>query len=329
MKNNLMILLIAIMQFSFYSCKNISQKDQPADTLMVKRTLAEIWYKTGGHFEDGKYIGGAEFKKFNSLRVPDECTDHSFFMKYEGPGWESDKIGYRLYLDWRNAIDIFGKKVDTLVLPYVGQDGYESYHLMADWGQDILKVGESLGIGTLGFWDGKKAQRVAETDSVYCSIAEDGNSRSEVQIDYYGWKIDNSSVNLSTSLSIEAGSRATKYTIGIDGKLSNLCTGIVKLEETSIIQDTNKTGWNYLATWGKQSLSGDSLGLAVLFRANQLSEITSDELSHVIVLNPIDNKLEYYFLGAWEKEPEGIKSKKEFIVYLEELAKSLNTVLGK
>ncbi len=313
------------MQFFLLSCSNSSRNEtSQADTLSTKKTLAELWYKTGGHFEDGKYIGGTEFKKFNSLWVPDECTDHSFFIKYEGPGWESDKIGYRLYLDWRNAIDIYGKKVDSLVLPSVGQDGYDSYHQMADWGQDILKVGESLGIGTLGFWDGKKAQRVAETDSVFCKIAEDGYDRSEVQIDYYGWKINNTSVDLNTALSIEAGSRATKYSIGYKGNLKKLCTGIVKMEKTELIQGTGKEGWNYLATWGKQSLAGDSLGLAVLFRVDQLSDITSDEFSHVVVLNPANNKLEYYFLGAWEQEPGGIKSKKEFIAYLDILAESLS-----
>jgi hypothetical protein len=325
MKATLITLVIALMQFYLLSCNNTSQKSlSDSDSLSQKRTLAELWYKTGGHFEGGKYIGGTEFRKFNSLRVPDECTDHSFYMKYEGPGWESDKIGYRLYLDWRNAIDIFGKKVDTLVLPYIGQDGYESYHLMSDWGQDILKVGESLGIGTLGYWDGKRAQRIAETDSVICRIAQDGNDRSEVQIDYYGWKIDNTSVNLSSSLSIEAGSRDTKYLIEFEGTLPNLCTGIVKMEETATILGKNNKGWNYLATWGKQSLAGDSLGLAVLFKADQLKEITSDEVSHVIVLTPENNRLEYRFLGVWEQEPGGIKTKKEFVTYLDQLTKDQN-----
>ncbi len=330
MKNTTLFFFLALMLIFPSSCINTHQKElTQADTLSTKRTLAELWYKTGGHFEHGKYIGGSEFRKFDSLRVPDECTDHSFFIKYEGPGWESDKIGYRLYLDWRNAIDIFGKKVDTLVLPYVGQDGYESYHQMADWGQDILKVGESLGIGTLAYWDGKKAQRIAETDSVYCKIAEDGNNRSEIKIDYYGWKIANTSINVNTSLSIETGSRATKYSVNIDNQLNNLCTGIVKMNETEVIEGFQKNGWNYYATWGKQSLANDSLGLAVLYRTDQFIELTSDEFSHVIVLNPSDNSLEYYFLGAWEQEPGGIKSRKEFIAYLNSLCGQLNTSVSR
>jgi hypothetical protein len=293
-------------------------------TAQTKKTLAELWYKTGGYFEQGKYVGGSSFQKFNSLWVPAGCTDHSFFMKYEGPGWESDKIGYRLYLDWRNAIDIFGKKVDTLVLPYVGQDGYDSYHEMSGWGMDILKVGESLGIGSLAFWDGKNAQRVAKTDSVYCRIAEDGDLRSEVQVDYYGWKIDNKSVDLKTSLSIQAGSRATKYSVQLDTPLENLCTGIVKSDETVLLKSNGSGAWSYLATWGKQSLAGDSLGLAILYKTNQLISITEDQYSHVIVLLPDNIQLEYYLLGAWEQEPQGIKTQKAFTGYLNKQLVLLN-----
>jgi hypothetical protein len=321
MKNILPALVTTMTLLILFSCKNADPTTQTGnDTVLIKKTLAEIWYKTGGHFENGKYIGGSEFKKFDFLRVPDECTDHSFFIKYEGPGWESDKIGYRIYLDWRNAVDIFGKKADTIILPYVGQDGYESYHAMADWGQDILKVGESLGIGTLGYWDGKSAKRVSETDSVICKI-KDGDTIAKVMIDYYGWNINKTKLDLETSLSIESGSRVTKYEIDITGNIDNLCTGIVKMEETTLLNSQHEKGWNYLATWGKQSLAGDSLGLAILYEA--CKEITSDEFSHVVVLKPSGNKLVYYFLGAWEKEPGGITTKTEFKFYLDSLVNNL------
>ncbi|WP_300977302.1 DUF4861 family protein, partial [Flavobacterium sp.] len=72
------------------------------------KTYAEISVKEGGKWEGRKYIGGT-FKNVQKLKLAPEHTDHSFDIRYEGPGWESNKIGYRLYLDWRNAIDIFGK----------------------------------------------------------------------------------------------------------------------------------------------------------------------------------------------------------------------------
>src|SRR5215469_12621265 len=37
-------------------------------------------------------------------------TDALFSKKIQGPGWESDKNGWRLYFDPRNAIDLLGKR---------------------------------------------------------------------------------------------------------------------------------------------------------------------------------------------------------------------------
>lgn len=126
-----------------------------------KRTQAELSRKVGGQFVNRKYQGGT-FQNVQFLRVPPEHTDHSYFIRYEGPGWESDKVGYRFYLDWRNAIDIYGKKVPGMVLQNVGQDGFDSYHEMADWGMDVFKVGNSLGVGSFGMWYKNKANRVAD-----------------------------------------------------------------------------------------------------------------------------------------------------------------------
>ncbi|MEJ2307675.1 MAG: DUF4861 family protein, partial [candidate division WOR-3 bacterium] len=117
-----------------------------------KRTQAILSIKCGGEWKVNKYVGGT-FKDTNSLKTPPGHTDHSEFIRFEGPGWESDKVGYRLYLDWRNGTDIFGKKVDDMVLQDVGQDGFESYHEMSPWGMDILKVGDALGIGAVGKWE--------------------------------------------------------------------------------------------------------------------------------------------------------------------------------
>ena len=108
------------------------------------KTYAEISIKEGGYWKGREYMEG-KFKNVADLKVPSEHTDHSWYIRYEGPGWESNKIAYRLYLDWRNAIDIFGKVTETMVLSQVGQDGFDSYHEPQPWGSDILKVGKAKG----------------------------------------------------------------------------------------------------------------------------------------------------------------------------------------
>lgn len=293
----------------------------------TQRTQAELSHKFDGEFKDRKYIGG-KFKNVNNLRVPAEHTDHSSFIRYEGPGWESDKVGYRYYLDWRNAIDIFGKKVSDMVLQNVGQDGYDSYHEMSDWGMDILNVGESLGIGSIAAWNDNKAYRVAETDTITCQITAKGPIYSQITTRYYGWKIEGKKYDLISNLSITAGSRMTKHSISITNNPDNLCTGIVKHDNTKILKGSkSNNGWNYLATYGKQSLADDNLGMAILYKNSDVMEITEDENSHVTVLKVNEGNLDYYFLAAWEKEPNGIKNGNEFQKYLDVEIEKLNNPL--
>jgi hypothetical protein len=290
-----------------------------------QRAQAEISVKTGGAWEDRVYQGGS-FKNVKYLRVPDEHTDHSFYIRYEGPGWESDRIGYRFYLDWRNAVDIFGKMTDEMVLQDVGQDGFDSYHEPADWGMDILKVGESLGLGSVGIWaaDGK-AKRVEETDSITCHIVSSGPIQAEVETNYYGWQAGEVKTNLRSILTISAGSRLTHHQLTTSAELDNLCTGIVihDLAEFSLLEPED-TQWMCLYSYGKQSLAEDNLGMAVLFRSDDMMEITGDDHSKVVVLDPSGGELEYYYLAAWEKEPAGIRDAGEFRSYLEHVLARLN-----
>jgi hypothetical protein len=290
----------------------------------AQRAYGELSHKAGGHFEDQMYLGGT-FTNVEYLRVPPEHTDHSTFIRYEGPGWESDKVGYRFYLDWRNAIDIFGKKVDRMVLPNIGQDGFDSYHEMSVWGMDVLKVGESLGIGSVGMWAGDTTERVAQTDSITCAVIADGPIQALIRTHYYGWSVGGREYDLVSDQSIVAGSRATRHTLQIEPNPGNLCTGIVKHPEGKLIADPEtRSEWTYLATYGRQSLADDNLGMAVFYRREDLIELTEDQHSLVTILQPRAGKLTYYFLAAWEMERDGIQTEDEFIEYLGMLERELS-----
>lgn len=292
----------------------------------TKRTQAEISHKINGHWEDREYMDG-EFQNVDHLNVPPEHTDHSWFIRYEGPGWESDLVGYRFYLDWRNATDIFGKKTPKMVLQNVGLDGFDSYHEPSDWGMDVLKVGSSLGVGSLGTWVGDKALRVETTDSLSCTIVENGVVESKILTHYFGWQVGDVKTDVNSLLSIHAGSRLSRHDVTLSQELPNLCTGIVKLPEGKLIQ--GKQGeWGYLATWGAQSLAKDKLGMAVLYRMADVQQTTEDEHSHVVVLTPKDLQLTYYFMAAWEQEPNSIKTEEAFVDYLNGVAKELSSPLG-
>jgi hypothetical protein len=300
--------------------------------LYAQRTQAELSHKIGGEFQKNKegrfeYVGGT-FKNVDYLRVPPQHSDHSFFIRYEGPGWESDKIGYRFYLDWRNASDIFGKKTADMVLQGVGQDGFDSYHELSAWGMDILKVGEALGIGAIGMFHEGKVERVSKTDSVNCQIVANGPIYSQIRTRYFGWLVGDRKYDLISDLSICAGSRITQHTVSITSNPDNLCTGIVKHEGISVMESSAEgQQWEYLATYGQQSLAGDKLGMAVIFQKDEVIETTDDMYNWVVVLRPVSGQLNYYFLAAWEQEPGGIQTQEEFAEYLNSSVQKLNKPL--
>ena len=144
-----------------------------AEQEIVARAYAEVSIKEGGQWQ-GKVYEGGTFRNVDHVTPPPQYTDHSKYIRYEGPGIESDVVGYRVYLDWRNGFDIFGKTNPALVLRNVGQDGYDSYHEMADWGADILKVGKSLGMGGYGYLDGSKTVLVSEVEQRSTTVLSSG-----------------------------------------------------------------------------------------------------------------------------------------------------------
>jgi len=309
--------------------KQISIKSDKEKPEFKSRTYAELAMKPGDVYIDGRFRGD-KFVNVTKIKMPAIHTDHDALFKYEGPGWESEKVGYRFYLDWRNANDIFGKKVDQLLLANIGVHDTvakdDSYHEMQSWGMDIFKVGNSLGIGSIGMWYDNKVYMVSITDSIYCEITENGPILSSVKTNYFGWLVGEGKYNLTSTLSIAAGSRLTKCQLVISGKPDNIVTGLAKYEGTDFIRNNGNGEWAYISLYGNQTLVGpkDKLGIAVFYQRNAFLELTEDDLSYVVKLRPVNGRIEYYFCAAWDQEPNGIKDRNEFIQYLDDTLVQLN-----
>lgn len=287
------------------------------------KTYAEISVKEGGKWVGQKYEGGT-FKNVSSLDLPKSHWDHSFFIRYEGPGWESNKIGYRLYLDWRNAIDIFGKVTDSLVLSKVGQDGFESYHHMSPWGMDILKAGKALGIGAIGRYSGKEVLHFQLVDSTFAKV-ENSSKSSTVFVKYKGWRTASDKIDFQSTLSIEPNQRYTKHTIKASAKIEGICTGMVKFKNVDLVQKTSANKkWAYIATYDKQTLVPDNLGMAIFYKVSTVKEQKESEFDHLLIFKPTKKEVCFYFLGAWEQEKDGIKTREEFYQYLDQKLAELN-----
>jgi hypothetical protein len=305
--------------------KNIivkSFREKPIDRKFKQRAHAELYKKVDYKLENGYYTGG-RFVPINEIEVPKDHFAHNALFKFEGPGWESDKVAYRFYLDSRNRNDLFGKKVNEIVLPIVGindliSDSKESYTKMNDWGMDIFKVGESIGLGSVGIWDNNKVNTISMTEKTICKVAMDGPIRAGIRTEYLNTKIGNSIYNLTSLLTIEAGSRLTKVQLESTKNNVTYCTGLPKHADTKFYADNKNYEWGYIAQYGLQSLNKDSLGIAVFYKKKDLVKITEDQFSQLVVLKSTKGNLDYYYAAAWEQELNGIKNESDFMKYLDE-----------
>lgn len=319
-------LTISLFLLSIIACKNNKKEEvkqnlnQPEKVIATPKTNAEISIAEGGKWVDGsshkEYKGGTSFKNVTQLRVPDNHTDHSWYLRYEGPGWESNKVGYRLYLDWRNAIDIFGKTTEDMILSKIGQNNFDSYHEPQPWGQDILKVGNGLGIGSVGRLVNNKMFHFKEVDSTSVSI-ENTISASSIAINYNGWKTGNDKIDLKSVLSIKPDTRITNHIVTPSKEITGIVTGIVDHNVAYFKKESNNKKWGYIATYGKQTLVPDNLGMAIFYEIATTTEVKKGEFDYLIEFKPTTKPISYYFLAAWEQEVNGIKTENEFIKYLD------------
>lgn len=311
------------------SCKENQKQEQtvnePVSTQPVEGdTYAEISVKTGGEWQGREYVGGS-FENVNEVTLPEQHTDHSYYIRYEGPGWENRQVGYRIYLDWRNAIDIFGKKTDSLVLHQVGQDNFDSYHEEAGWGMDILKAGKSLGIGSYGRFMNDTVAHFRKVGNTQAQVSNSENS-SQVQINYKDWVTGNDTIDLISTLTIYPTDRFTKAVLDPSEAIEGLTTGIVKFDDIELKQKNSENGeWAYVATYGTQTLVSeeDKLGMAIFYRPAEVKEVKEGPHDHLVIFNATEEPVTYYFLGAWEQELNGITSEEEFLNDLDSKLKQL------
>ncbi len=200
----------------------------------------------------------------------------AFSAKYEGLGWESDRVAWRLYADKRNAIDLYGKNQPRLSLDYFAKRGV-NYEQDSPYGRDIFWNGQAIGIGAVAAWVNGQVVRVADVAERRPKIIADGPVRAIAEMTYTGWKVGGRSVGLTSRLTIWAGRHWFQHDITATNAAGlTFVTGLpVKAGVALLASPTTLTGaqHRYLASWGRQvqrsnkespDVNGDNLGLAVI-----------------------------------------------------------------
>ena len=289
----------------------------------TQRAQALVSPKTGGSWSGNTYNGGA-YEDVDFLDLTGHIDHDADYMRFEGPGWESDRIGHRVYMDRRNAIDIFGKKLPGMILQDIDYTN-EDYSTMSAWGMDILHNGDALGLGSVGTWENGAGVKLSNIQSLSVRILASGPVYALLRMSYGGWQTNSGTYDVTADISITAGSRVSRYVVNVDGNIPNLCAGMPRHDQGAVMPPPSTSGWTHLATYGNQSLVPDALGLAVLYRSADEVERVQDSINQLVVLTPTQGSLTYYLLGAWAQEGGGLANQQQFTSFLEAKLRELDS----
>ena len=261
------------------------------------------------------------YRAVDSFTVPDSHIIGDGMMPYEGIGWENGLVGYRLYLDGRLVSDIFGKQRPDPALGKIEE--YGSYHVLAPWGMDVLKVGPSLGLGGLGVMRAGQPTQFGTVPELTATIGKSGGTEGAFVIDAAGIDLG-AGVTGSYSAAYEIGSASPLTRVHVKASTGfPLASGIVMHDGAEFLQSGETSGaWRYIATWGaNQSENKDGLGMALFYRADQGSYGGLANATHFVAFKGA--RFDYAFLAAWERDPSRISSRAAFEAMLKDELQTL------
>tara|TARA_Y100001972_G_C7653131_1_gene328575 strand:- start:1069 stop:2238 length:1170 start_codon:yes stop_codon:yes gene_type:complete len=302
-----------------------------ADTL--KKVTVEILPLS--HYPDMDTLTNIRFaKKKPSLhevesldRLPGVDTKKtSPELQMEGPTWENEFVAFRNYFDQRNGMDIFGKRVQRMVLDEVGVPGAPSYHDLQEWGQDILKVGNSLGAGAIALQIGDSLYRIAPGSNGAAQVLYEGPLQSQVRLQFADWKVRDRVYHVTHDITIQSGTRYYSSSVAVDGLIGdeNLVTGIVNMDSDSLYTFTGQSEVAF-GTFDNQAFSGEKLGMAIALNKNDLVKAfaTPDTGEGITQTYAVSMKIKnaipvnFRFYACWEFEHEMFASYEGFSKFIQ------------
>ncbi|HEY3413516.1 MAG TPA: DUF4861 family protein [Armatimonadota bacterium] len=267
---------------------------------------------------------GAE-ELIKPLRVSFPKRAHaSFQTKYEGMGWESDRVAWRMYFDARNAFDMYGKRQHCLALDYFAQPGVD-YHAESPIGRDTFKIGDALGIGSAGAYVDGKAVKISEVTDRKWKVIADGPVRAIFDLIYTGWSVAGKKVDINSRVTVWAGQHWFDHAITArNANGVTLITGLPRKPGVAFSSGVALENGQarYTETWGHQALMPGAtateahpdqnlgLGIIVLPGAGGSADELPDAADHIVRV-PVTTMngtitTQWRVVSAWDQEqPDG------------------------
>ena len=268
----------------------------------------------------------------SQLTVDRDVNPYSM-LHHHGSAFENDMVAYRIYFDHRQTVDIYGKYKKGLELKDT-QFYPDNAQKAAGYGDDILWVGETLGLGTLRGWDGQRPTMIKDVEHRGQRIIARGPLRTIVEVKDEAWRQNESSrpVDMTTLYTLYAGRRDCRVDVSFSRPVDDLqfATGVINVKNSVEYSD----GKGLRGCWGtdwpvsEKDSAGhkrETVGLGIcLPQANISKELPADKDNYPFVVNIPSEHLTYYITFGSDNETFGMHSAKDWFAYLEEWKKALD-----
>ena len=260
-----------------------------------------------------------------SLSVRGDCANSYNLLHHHGVCFESELNGIRIYFDKRQTLDLYGKFSKRLELKdtqfYTSKEQKEQ-----GYGDDVLWVGNTFGLGALRGWDGTSPTMVEPVKTRTQRMISYGPLRTIVEVVDQGWQpsADLPPVNMTIRYTQYAGHRDTDVDVTFSRTAGDylFSTGIINVKGST--EYTDRKGLR--ACWGTDYPSTDTInwkpetvGLAILIPQQHIvSEETANKDNYPFVVKADGQQLSYKVAYTSANESFGFADKEAWFEWLRE-----------
>ena len=267
----------------------------------------------------------------SSLTVRGDCANSYNLLHHHGVDFESELNGIRIYFDKRQTLDLYGKfqkRLELQATQFYTQDDQKK----AGYGDDVLWVGNTFGLGAFRGWDGKEPTMIDPVKNRTQRVISYGPLRTIVEIIDQGWilPVSKKQINMMLRYTQYAGHRDTDVDVFFNQETEDelFSTGIINVKGSEEFSD--KQGLR--ACWGTDYPSTDTVkwsretvGLGILIpRQYIVSEEKANTDNYAFVVKQKDRMINYKVVYCSDNESFGMHSSKEWFGWLKEWRKEVD-----
>ena len=253
-------------------------------------------------------------------------------LHHHGAAFENELVAYRVYFDHRQTVDIYGKYKKGLELKET-QFYPDKAQAAAGYGDDVLWVGNTFGVGTLRGWDGSSPTMVSDVEHRGQRIIARGPLRTLVEVYDQCWRPQPSDlpVDMTTRYTLYAGRRDCRVDVKFSRPMADilLSTGIINVKNSMEYSDHRGLRGCWGTDWpvSEKDSAGhkrETVGLGICLPAANVSrELEANSDNYPFVVSVPGTSLSYGITFGSDNESFGMHCAKDWFAYLEEWKKIL------